>query len=54
MRINYLASDRSDIQFCAKEMARGSRVSRLHWEAAKRCGRFLLRYPRTVQVYCMQ
>ena len=55
MGINYLASDRSDIQFCAKQMARGlSRPTTVHWEAANRCGRFILRYPRTVQVYRMQ
>ena len=42
MRINYLAQDRPDIMFAAKELAKWmSKPSTLAWEMMKRCGRYL-------------
>ena len=49
MRINYLAQDRPDLMFTAKEMARWmARPNSLAWEMAKRCGRYILGKPRIV------
>ncbi len=55
MRINYLAQDRPDIMFTAKELARWMATpTTLAWEMAKRCGRYLLGRPRAVQGFVMQ
>jgi hypothetical protein len=55
MRINYLAQDRPDLQFTAKEMARWmAKPNLLSWEIAKRCGRDVLGRPCVAQRFGMQ
>ena len=52
MRACYLAQDRADLAFSAKECARMmSQPTELGWTALKRIGRFLLGKPRVVQVF---
>ena len=54
-RINYLAQDRPDMLFAAKEVARWmSQRNTMAWELAKRCGRNLLGKPRMVQRFATQ
>ena len=54
-RINYLALDRADIQYAAKEVCRGmSRPSQLHWRKLKRLGRYLIARPRVVTEFKFQ
>ena len=51
-RINYLALDRVDIQYCAKEIAKHmSRPVELDWIKIKRAARYLAGAPRYVQMY---
>ena len=50
VRINHLAQERPDILFAAKM----SQPNTLAWEAAKRCGRYLLGKPRMVQRFVTQ
>jgi hypothetical protein len=55
MRIAYLAQDRPDLMYTAKELARWmARPNTLAWEMAKRCGRYVLGRPRVVQRFGMQ
>ena len=47
MRINYLAQDRSDLQFAGKELARKMCEPTSHdWQRLKRLGRYLIGVPR--------
>ena len=51
-RINFLAQDRADIQFAAKELSRRMAVPvRSDWEAAKKIARYFKHRPRAVQVF---
>ena len=51
-RLNYLALDRSDIQYCAKEIAKHmARPTALDWAKIKRAARYLAGAPRYVQRY---
>ncbi len=55
MRANYLAADRPELQFSAKEAARGMQnPTTTAWEAVKRTARFLLGSPRLVWVWRRQ
>ena len=55
MRINYLAQDRSDIQYSAKEMARGMQnPTSGHWSKLKRLARYLKARPRVILQYKFQ
>ena len=55
MRINYLAMDRIDLLFAAKEAARWmSKPTQVAMEMVKRIGRYLLRRPRMVQRFVQQ
>jgi hypothetical protein len=55
MRINYLAMDRIDLLFAAKEAARWmSRPTQTALEMVKRIGRYLMRRPRVVQQFVQQ
>ena len=48
-RANYLAQDRSDIQFAVKELCRSmSGPTIANWEALKRLGRYLVKHTRVV------
>ena len=54
-RANYLAADRPDAQFCAKEVCRFmSSPTDVSWAALKRLGRFLAGKPRLVFKYQYQ
>jgi len=51
-RLNYIASDRPDIQFAVKETARHMAAPRReHWPAVKRIGKYLKGRPRLVMRY---
>ncbi|CAK0818994.1 unnamed protein product [Prorocentrum cordatum] len=55
MRLAYLALDRPDLQFSAKEAARVMQAPTVGgWEALKRMGRYLLGAPRLVATYARQ
>jgi len=55
MRINYLAMDRVDLLFAAKEAARWmSKPTQIAMEMVKRIGRYLMRRPRLVQQFVQQ
>ena len=55
MRINYLAMDRIDLLYAAKEAARSvAKPTVSAMEAIKRIGRYLLHAPRVVQKFEMQ
>ena len=48
-RINFLASDRSDVQFASKECSRRmSNPREMDWSVVKRIGRYLAGRPRAV------
>ena len=54
-RANYLAQDRSDLQFAAKEVCRGmAQPTVAHLRRLKRLGRFLLKRPRVVWCFALQ
>ena len=54
-RANYLAADRPDAQFCAKEVCRFmSAPTNVSWDALKRLGRFFVGKPRLVFTYAYQ
>ena len=54
-RANYLAQDRADIQYAAKEICRGmSAPSVGHMRAMRRLGRFLVAVPRVVWRFAFQ
>ena len=54
-RLNYLALDRSDIQFATKEIARHMAApTEGNWLLMKRIARYLLGKPRLVQLFCWQ
>ena len=51
-RANYLALDRSDIQYAVKEMCRGMAVPKERdWKKLKILGRYLVGAPRVVSKY---
>ena len=51
-RLNYLALDRVDIQYSAKEIAKHmSRPVELDWAKIKRAARYFAGAPRYVQMY---
>ena len=51
MRANFLAEDRYDIKFAAKELARDMKVPMVSsWEKLKHLGRYLLKTPRAISV----
>ena len=55
MRIAYLAQDRSDIQYSAKELARGmSSPTVANQQSLKRLGRYLKLRPRVVVMFAFQ
>ena len=55
MRLCYLAADRIDIQFAAKELARSMQnPTASDSEAVKRCVRYLVRHPGLVQRFVRQ
>ena len=55
MRINYLAADRPELQYSAKELARCMQEpTAAGWEAVKRTARFLLGHPREVWTWRRQ
>ena len=48
-RVNYLAMDRADLQYAAKEVCRGmSKPTLEHWRRLKRIGRYLITCPRVI------
>ena len=50
-RLNFVAQDRADIQFCTKEGCREmARPTRRAWQALKRTARYLVQAPRMVQM----
>ena len=52
MRINYLAQDRSDLQYSGKELARGMQSpTHGHWQKLKRVARYLKLRPRVATRY---
>ncbi len=54
-RLNYLAQDRPDLQFAAKEVSRRmARPSCRDWQLLKRVGRYLVGAPRAVQAFAWQ
>ncbi len=54
-RLNYLAQDRPDVQYAAKEVSRRmARPSRGDWSILKRAGRYLVGAPRAVQLFAWQ
>ena len=54
-RVNFLAADRSDVQFASKEASRRMSAPRLRdWGLLKRIGRYLLGRPRAVQWFRWQ
>ena len=54
-RLNYLAQDRPDLQFAAKEVSRRmARPTDGDWLLLKRVGRYLLGAPRAVQTFAWQ
>ena len=54
-RINYLALDRPDIQFAAKEASRKMSAPQAgDWRLVKRIGRYLKWKPRLAQLYAWQ
>ena len=54
-RLNYLAADRPDIAFSAKEVCRGMATpSRGDWKKLKRVARYLIDVPRTLLRYAWQ
>ena len=54
-RLNYLAQDRPDLQFAAKEVSRRmARPTDGDWQLVKRVGRYLLGAPRAVQKFAWQ
>ena len=54
-RINYLAADRPDLQYSAKEVSRWmSKPCRHHWEPMKRLARYLLDAGRMIQEFKWQ
>ncbi len=54
-RLNYLASDRPDVQFAVKEVARNMSSPRAsHWPALRRIGMYLKGRPRLVLKYLWQ
>jgi hypothetical protein len=55
MRVNFLAEDRDDLKFPAKELARHMKEPTVAaWEKLKHLGRYLLGCPRVVLVYRWQ
>ena len=55
MRINYVAQDKRDILFAAKEMEKWMcQLNTMAWEMAQRCGGDLLSKPRTLQRFTTQ
>jgi hypothetical protein len=55
MRLGYLSMDRPDVQFAAKELARGlSRPQRRHTQGLCRAARYLLHAPNLVWKHCKQ
>ena len=55
MRLGYLALDRPELQFTAKECARGmQKPTERHHRLLKRAGRFLLGAPRAVWIWGRQ
>ena len=51
-RTNYLAQDRTDLQFAAKNLSRRmARPTTLDWESAKKLARYLKLKPRAVQTF---
>ena len=53
--INFLAADRSDVQFASKEASRRMSAPRMcDWSMVKRIGRYLLGRPRAVHWFCWQ
>ena len=54
-RINFLALDRPDLLYSAKECSRSmSSPTRADWRKLKRIGRYLLHHPRAVVLYAWQ
>ena len=54
-RVNFLAADRSELQFASKECSRRMANPRvMDWGAVKRIGRYLLGRPRSVQWFLWQ
>ena len=54
-RLNYMASDRPDIQFAVKEVARNMSAPRAaHWQAVRRIGTYVKGRPRLVLKYQWQ
>ena len=54
-RANYLAQDRVDIQYAAKEISRNmSSPENADWCKSKRLGRYLKGEPRLIQMLCFQ
>ena len=51
-RINFLATDRADLQFASKDLCRGlASPHKSDWEKARRIARYLMHRPRAVQVF---
>ena len=51
-RLNYIALDRADIQYCAKDIAKHmARPVELDWAKIKRVARYFAGAPRYVQMY---
>ena len=54
-RLNYLALDRTDLQFAAKQVAKNMSCPRQHdWEKLKRVARYLVGAPRMIQKFVWQ
>ena len=54
-RINFLAQDRSDLQFASKECSRRMAVPRVQdWELVKRVGRYIAGRPRVILMFRWQ
>ena len=54
-RVNYLALDRADLQYAAKEVCRGMAKPTLgHWKKMKRIGRYLVGRPRSITKFPWQ
>ena len=51
MRMSYLSQDRTDLQRVVRELAKGmKKPTQGDWQTLKRAGRYILKYPRVVQV----
>ena len=51
-RINFLATDRADLQFASKDLCRRmASPDKSDWEKARRIARYLMHRPRAVQVF---